>query len=349
MPFHFESKKNKTDISFSDQTNSSLISRQATNWFRGLAILFIVISHYADCLLWFTLPEGNAELFRLALAKLGDYGVVLFFLFSGYGLVKSLKGGRVTRKFLWKRIRTVYFPYLIIVGIMELLSGSLSSRTDIANFLTCQAYWYLVILFTFYIVFMILWAVPMPKWLRVMIITSFTFILSWKLYSEGKGAFWFCSNFAFPLGILIAEWDRLIKRISDKIGHILIPLFAIIMIFIIRSGLGLNGQPGPAEFTAEGMLKLSGAQFIWCLLIVFVSGKLTCFDPILSFLGKNSLYLYLTHGFIFRSCAALLEGNIYAIFASAASATLAVSAVCWIIFDLKWRTIFQKLFSSSCK
>jgi len=58
-----------------------LMPKKETDWFRGIAVIMVVVSHYAEWWSWFAPMEGNAEIFRLALTKLGVYGVDIFFLF----------------------------------------------------------------------------------------------------------------------------------------------------------------------------------------------------------------------------------------------------------------------------
>ncbi len=289
----------------------------------------IVISHYAEWWAWFTPSDGNAELFRLGMTKLGDYGAALFFLFSGYGLVKSLKGRPVSLPFVWKRIRTVYLPYLAVMGIIEALSGGFSDWKDFGYFVSGYDHWYMFVLFLFYLAFLLIWTFSLPSFLRVLLFSIFTYLLSWKLYTMGMAEFWYCSNFAFPLGLLIGEYEKTGRLIADKIGWILIPVLTVFMILIIRSGLGLNGQPLAEEFTAREIWMLIGAQFCWCLLAVFCSAKWPYYGPILKFIGKNSLYIYLTHTFVFMRCVNSMECGFGGRFAAAAVLTLAVSAVCW--------------------
>lgn len=321
---------------------NGLLPRQATGWFKGLAILMIIASHYAEWWSWFTPSEGNTELFRQGLTKLGDYGAVLFLLFSGYGLVKSLKGGRVTLKFVWKRIRTVYLPYLILMGLVQLYAGGFADLTDLGHFLAASAHWYLSVLFILYLTFMLLWAIPMPKWLRVIIFAVFTFAFSRYLYLDGRMEFWFCSNFAFPLGVVIAEYEKEIKWIADKAGWFLIPVFSLLMIPVIRSGLGLNGIPLPAEKTVNDLWRLTGAQFNWCLFAIFFSSKWPFFDPVIGFVGKISYYLYLIHTFIFMQLVNALECSFTERFLISAAATLAAGAVCWVLFDVSTSMIEKK-------
>ena len=122
-----------------DNTNNkTLMNKRETDWFRGIAAVMVVISHYGEWIYILTSLEGNAETVRFALTKLGVYGVDIFFLFSGYAMVKSLRksqreslwDGKMSWQFIWKRIKNVFIPYLIVIGIIELLSEGLTSLHD---------------------------------------------------------------------------------------------------------------------------------------------------------------------------------------------------------------------------
>ncbi|MDE7257725.1 MAG: acyltransferase family protein, partial [Lachnospiraceae bacterium] len=84
---------------------TTLMNKCETDWFRGIAAFMVVVSHYGDWINILGTLEGNAETFRFALTKLGVYGVDIFFLFSGYAMVKSLGNRHMSWQFIWKRIK----------------------------------------------------------------------------------------------------------------------------------------------------------------------------------------------------------------------------------------------------
>ena len=84
---------------------------------RGIAIFLVLISHYA---VWIG-EIFHSDLLEYGLGRFGVYGVDLFFAVSGYGLVKSVGKKRINGAFLWKRFKTVYLPYLLIVGLIYLV------------------------------------------------------------------------------------------------------------------------------------------------------------------------------------------------------------------------------------
>ena len=181
-----------------------LMGKRETDWFRGMAAVMVVLSHYAEWWTWFAQTEGNAETVRLAVSKLGVYGVDIFFLFSGYAMVKSLGQERMHPQFIWKRIKNVYIPYFLVVGCIELLSGGFTSLRDFWEFANGSDYWYMAVLFIFYIGFIAVYTIMGGKAPRCAAFCVFTYVFTCILRDRGMQDFWFVSNIAFAIGVVLA-------------------------------------------------------------------------------------------------------------------------------------------------
>ena len=98
------------------------------------------------------------------------------------------------------------------------------------------------------------------------------------------------------------------------------------MALAVRSGL----EPGiAAEKGAEELLRMEiGASLIWTLLVLVLTVKCRRKGKVLSYLGKRSLYLYLTHTFIFMWIVNVLECGIALRFLVSATVTVIVSIWC---------------------
>lgn len=305
--------------------NKQLLSKNATNWFRGIAAVMVVVSHYAEWWAWFTPMEGNAEIFRIALTKLGVYGVDLFFLFSGYAMVKSIGQERMHPEFIWKRIKNVYIPYFIIMGIIELVSGGFTSAKDFGLFASGYDLWYMFVLFIFYIGFIVIWTIMGGRGVRVIAFAIFTYIFSHILYNKGMNDFWYVSNITFALGIIVGEYEEWVKKIVGRIWLPAIGSLTIGMILVVRAGLFAAPPAEPDEWL---VWKQVGATLIWTLLIMIIAAKWKAYDKLLILLGKNSLYIYLTHTFIFMTIVNNVEFSYTVRFIISAVITIIVSILC---------------------
>lgn len=303
-----------------------LMDKRETDWFRGAAAVMVVISHYAEWWAWFMPTEGNWEVFRLALSKLGVYGVDIFFLLSGYAMVHSLGQERMYPQFIWKRIRNVYIPYLLVVGVIELLSGGFASRQDIWDLASGKDYWYMCVLFIFYIGFIAVYTIMGGKGPRCIVFCIFTYVFTYTLYEAGKQDFWFVSNAAFAIGVVAAEYGQIIKKWMDRAGVLLMVILLAGMAFAVRSGL----DPYVAAHGERvQLLRMEiGATVVWTFLVLLLAAKCRIRGRSLAFLGKHSLYIYLTHTFIFMWSVNNLETAYALRFAFSAAATVAVSVLC---------------------
>lgn len=318
--------------------HKSLMNKRETDWFRGIAALMVVVSHYGEWINILTSLEGNAETFRFALTKLGVYGVDIFFLFSGYAMVKSLGNSKMNLQFIWKRIRNVFIPYFIVVGILERISGGLTSVHDFWIFIIGYNYWYMCVLFLFYIGFIVIYAIIRVKSIRVIAFCIFTYVLSYKLYLGESFPFWYVSNIAFAIGVIAGEYEETAKKIVDKVWIPMIVFLTIGMSFVIRWGLagGVNLGGDPKEYQLWFQI---GATVVWTLLILILASKCRIREKIVAFLGRNSLYIYLTHVYVFMRCINNLTCSMYVRFLISPICIIAAAFLCNLVISGMWKLL----------
>lgn len=314
------------------------MNKRETDWFRGIAALMVVLSHYGEWINILTSLEGNAETFRFALTKLGVYGVDIFFLFSGYAMVKSLGKSKMSLQFIWKRIKNVFIPYFIVVGILELISGGLTSIHDFWIFISGYNYWYMRVLFIFYIGFIVIYAIIRMKSIRVIAFCIFTYVLSYKLYQSESFPFWYVSNIAFAIGLIAGEYEEAAKKIVDKVWIPMIIFLTIGMSFVIRWGLtgGVNLGGDPKDYQLWFQI---GATVVWTLLILILASKCRIKEKTGVFLGRNSLYIYLTHVYVFMRCINNLTCDMHVRFLISPICIIAVAFLCNLVISGMWKLL----------
>lgn len=317
---------------------TQLFSKKASLWFRGLAIIMVLLSHYAEWWEWFTPSEGNAELWRQAFSRLGPYGVAIFFLFSGYGLVLSLGEKKMSFVFIGKRLLGVYLPYLIVVGIIEALSGGFSDLRDFWQYLNGHDYWFMVVLFLFYIGFICIWAIPVNQHVHTLLFVLFTGLMYHRLHRAGNYSFWYISNPAFAAGVVLAVYQPFFRKLLDSLRSLLLVILTAGMAISVYFALF---SPATAFWTPEKHINCElAAVSVWTLLVICLASDLHRFDPVLPFLGTHSLYLYLTHQFIFMKVInSLTEYSFRDRFLIAADLTLAVSLATGILITFLTRKL----------
>ena len=317
---------------------TTLMNKRETDWFRGIAALMVVLSHYGEWINIIGPLEGKAETLRFAVTKLGVYGVDIFFLFSGYAMIKSLGDRKMNRQFIWKRIKNVFIPYVIVIGVIELLSDGLTSIHDFWIFITGYNYWYMCVLFIFYIGFIVIYAIIRVKSIRVIAFSIFTYVLSYKLYQYDMFPFWYVSNIAFAIGVIVGEYENAAKKIVDKVWIPMIVLLTTGMAFITKWGLTGGVDLGAASEDYQLWFKI-GATVVWTLLILILASKCRIRGKIMAFLGKNSLYIYLTHVYVFMRCINNLTCDLSMRFIISPICIIAVSLLCNLVISGMWKLI----------
>lgn len=305
-----------------DSDSKTLFDRQTGYWFRGIAIIMVIMSHYAEWWEWFFSTVGKAEDFRLTLSKLGIYGVNIFFLFSGYGLTKAAEQKNIDGGFIWRRIQSVYLPYLIIVGIIQILSGGFGSFFDFVKFLYGNDYWFMVILFFFYIGFILIWAALKNPHLRMILFLLYTIAIIKALFDKEMQSFWYVSNLAFVIGIIMGTYEKDCLKIPSLAKILLIPL---LLSFVIYYELYMD----KAGMTPEQILNLQLLNTVlWTIQIACIAALISWHGRILGILGKCSLYLYLLHTYIYMRCVNFLNCDIRLRILIAAIATVVAAVLC---------------------
>lgn len=164
----------------------AFLTKEQSLMLRGIAIFLVLISHYA---VWIG-EIFHSDLLEYGLGRFGVYGVDLFFVVSGYGLVKSVGKKRINGTFLWKRFKTVYLPYLLIVGLIAVYDGGISGMTGWVSFLTGAEYWYIRNILIFYLAFYVVYRLSDRSWVRMLLmalcLTAYSGLLIW----QGRALFW---------------------------------------------------------------------------------------------------------------------------------------------------------------
>ncbi len=319
---------------------TTLYKKEISAWFKGLAIIMVILSHYAEWWSWFYVEEGISELLRFGISRFGPYGVGIFFLFSGYGLAKSAGDKRIGVKFILKRIINVYIPYLVVVILITLLSGGFQTVSDVLSVFFGQNFWYMTVLFSLYLAFMAIWLLFVNKHIRAVLIFVFTCWYSNYLYRAGEQEFWYISNIVFVIGILLALYETVIRKIVDKVGIFLTILFGAGTVGIAYSALYVEHVwANPLDEMRSRM----AAVIIFSVFIALFAAVWKWYDPVISILGKYSLYFYLLHTFLFMWVINAITCEMSMRFVIAACVIVVFSLLLGVIVDMLLKPVVKKL------
>ena len=326
-----------------------LFSRQASHALRGLAILMVMASHYGE---WYAGAIGLPALSQL-LMGLGRYGVDIFFLMSGYGLAKSASVKRPGCAFWIRRLRSTYLPYLILAGIIEICAGGVYSAGRIVNYLLAQEYWFIFNIMVFYLAFFLCFQ---AKRFRIAALSFMTAAFSAWLSGMGRQDFWYVSNLAFPLGAALGlyekrvlEWGRKNRLPAAAFGILL----SILCVFLIpaamkeRTLLLQTGGRGRLQLLSITLFAL-WIGMLFCLKgwgderkklpeTAGAPGRAVC--RFLGFFGKNSLYLYLLHAFLYYQVVNRLSLGTPGGFAAALGSAVLGAGLFSLLWEWLWKWV----------
>ncbi|MCR5399392.1 MAG: acyltransferase [Lachnospiraceae bacterium] len=308
-----------------------MISKETGKLLRGIAILIVIASHYAE---WVYMPVTYGFVYE-TIAKWGPVGVDVFLLMSGYGLHKSVTGGKygknnkngITPAFVIKRLLGAYVPYLICRTLIYLYSGTWKEalaegtmKEVMKDYFLGGGFWFMSVLFTMYIAFMIIYR--FGGVLRVPLISAFVIFQTYYLYTKGYADFWELSNMAFVIGILAAAAEgRWKKQMSAAWYKVALAAISVAGICYTYNGM-IHATPDvkPSYFAWELAFNIFFTLAVLVIAYIIPTWK----GPVLTSIGESSLFVYLLHTAMFWALVFKFDKFGYAV-ATAITALITVA------------------------
>ena len=197
------------------------LSFKNTECLKGIFAVFILAHH-----LYQSSGVLRGTLIGYGLQALGYLSVAVFFFLSGYGLAyKSMEADGTNsndyiRSFPKRRLLPYYMIYVltscVYAGLNVVEHGEINLRTamrifGIGNSIIMNG-WYLQALFLLYLVFYLVYRIPVTY--DVELLTVSTVLICISLCLLGKESLWYESMLAFPLGFWLF---RCRERITEKL------------------------------------------------------------------------------------------------------------------------------------
>lgn len=267
--------------------NGDFLSKSNTGVLRGVCVILILVHHFSQQLF-------DASYLR-PFKYIGVFAVALFFFLSAYGMTVSLsKNPDYLKRFLLKRFKSIYIPYLIIntvtVIIMSLYYRASYTVTEIVLFtlgikLIDASLWFVHRILIYYVVFYLTFKF-LSKNKALIAISLFTAAYCVVCYRLGRGIWEFRTAFSFPLGVLFGLYHGRIFRILSE--HY-VKVTALCAVCFIAAGY--------VYYHMDVFPLVSGAlaALFLILLVVLMLMKVTISSKPFSFLGSISYEIYLIH------------------------------------------------------
>ena len=105
---------------------------RAMEGMRGFAVTLVFLTHYCSLIAASLDAKSNLAAFADAVHAIGNTGVDLFFVLSGYLIYKTLVGREQNYfHFMWRRIRRIYPAFLAVFAVYWVLSLVFPSESSI--------------------------------------------------------------------------------------------------------------------------------------------------------------------------------------------------------------------------
>lgn len=259
--------------------NANFLSPGYTTTLRAVCMIVIVFCHTAN-----EFPHILHHYHLGALLLGGRYATGVFFFLSGYGLTLSINRNKIDLKYIGRHLSKLLVPYLFfwifyfLIGI--LIGSNVVDITLLEDFLqlkmpNADAWFYRTIL-AIYIVYFCLSTYTKEHAPTTMCILILLYTVT--LIYFNVDSWWWNTICCFPLGILFAH----IKKIRCKIAPVWLATF-FFLFFILH------------KLSAQFTLATIATPIVLCLCCAYLSQyyKTPRNLPIFSFIGANSLYIYL--------------------------------------------------------
>lgn len=302
--------------------NEEFLSLQQCKAVQGICAVLIIFHHMSQ--------QVDYETPLKYFGNVGIYFVAIFFFCSGYGLIKNLRvKENYLDGFLKKRLITVLVPLYFInfiyiiyewtAGNFDVLSGKelgMELFYQIVGLkLPCGKAWYMVVITFLYIFFYLLFKHCKEVLAFVgmaVVILAYVFLGLYRDHGEYvwwvEGEWWYNTVLIFYIGMLFARFESSIVKVLKGGYVVLLPLSAVAVVTSYNFSIWcLDNYTYYCEYDptyTRGEIILtrlvsysSQALTLTCfvLFILLIMLKVRVGNPILKFLGKISLEIYLIH------------------------------------------------------
>lgn len=272
----------------------------------GFAALWIMFFHFS-----IHIPYRGILLPLAFFQSLGNCGVEIFLLLSGFGLYHSMEKDSNIATFYKKRLLRVFLPSFLTMSVFQIandgtLAEYIGSSTFVGYWFGVKTIWYIPFILTMYLFYPLVHALQKKNTRNVVILLALSLIFSF--FSEtfhiagGEVQRGISRIPVFILGCLIAPYVIQKKPLSNKV----LPVFLILALVLtvlwkITNKYGYYYFFRSAAYIAYAVLLIAG--------LCMIAGILVSHKPLhgmyrwISFCGGISLEIYL----IFERVLALLQ------------------------------------------
>ncbi len=291
-------------VKFSATGHTDYISRSQTDSIKGIFAIIILYSHMRG---YFVSDVPYSSGYNVMLNYLGQLMVVMFLLYSGYGIMEALKRNRkkYMDTFLTHRVGKVWLMFALAVGLFMLLNAILSIKHEPIKYLTSLIAWDSIgnsnwFVFDILVLYLLTYFALLisSKWggvkylvLAVYALTAALVIILWQ---SGKGMWWYDTILAYPTGMFYSIYKAKIEQMVRGWRWWLITFIIAALFIFCRFKLYILVDL--LDNTFGYMLNFAVAVFvssIFAMLVLLLTMKIKLDNPALRWLGVNAFAIYI--------------------------------------------------------
>lgn len=271
--------------------NENYCERNHTTSIKGFFIILVLFSHANSYL-----PKIQSILntpFYFIIDHIGQLMVVMFFFYSGYGIMESYKnknGYRVS--FLKNRVLKTYLHFLLALPAYIILNVIYKNNYSLNNYLLSfigwtsigNSNWYIFDIIVLYILTYIAFVINDKRKYNnrvfCIIVTMFTIVMWIFLKLSGKGQYWYNTILAFPLGMIISIYKHEIEEYSKNKVYYYSSIFVIFSAFV-------------SLYLIKNDISFSIRSCLFALLVVICSFRVQIGNAVLFWCGNHLFAIYI--------------------------------------------------------
>lgn len=295
--------------------SEAFLNKSYTNHLRGIAILFVVASHYAANI--YKAVHPSFSLPEYLISHFCALGVGFFFFCSGYGNFFSVAKCKNKLRWLLNHSAKIF----ICVAILLILQFIIVKNFGLISFemqnifslirhiftitISPWTMWFIKELIFMYLIIYISEIIICDRQKKLLfIIISMLLYTLFFLITKNNSSFWWKSTLCFPLGYLCAYYkDSIIEYLSKYKKYCLIIIFLITMFLSILNLCSFFDFINIYIFIFESIFAM--------ILLSILSTYINFQSKILNFCGKYSLEIYTTHLFLLSFLIKLSHLNLF--------------------------------------
>lgn len=278
-------------MKFTAKWNEDYMSKEKTTAVNGIFVMLVFLRHITSYVQY----GKYSEIFSYMNIRLGQFIVVSFLFYSGYGCMTAVinKGSSYIESMPKKRIFRVWYHFAIAVMLFMITNLIMNIKYDYKTVILAftglesigNSSWYIIAILVMYIAtygtFKLLKTESnLKKIIVVAVLCGIYICIFWKIKNDNP---WYYNTVAaYPLGMFYAQYKNKIEAIVWKNNYVYLALSGIFLcIFIFGYHYGNN------------LVVYQLLSMVFVLLLVLLTMKITFKNEILEFLGKYTFDIYI--------------------------------------------------------